>query len=536
MQVHLGYIKPYMIVPARGQLVQSTPRPWLTAQDIKAAFFAARLKLSEFHVRMLMDAVLKFSQSIRVVSVGGGSAYELAAADHEGSPAAAAAGESVGSRTNRPSEPSSSSSSSVLNAPVLRNGMLNALWFRQYMVHLRLHRPSIPFTEWLGGKLVKDGKSQDAKPKNFRRALAGRPYDLSREEIDAWLQEYELLPEEILEAELDRRVEAFVLDMSGRMDFKHQLLVLMEQWKDQHPGRHTEEELAAQTARLTEEICEAHRKQLAQSEEQSAAVTKELFWAFDEACKTSKYTRKINFGDWLKERVAKGARDVETFRKVFSERAVSTMLHSSRKHTYAPLNELEHHLKLVMDMPRLPQIAKIKFRKAINSLKRVTVEMNLAKGRVISKEAFDKEFSPLLNMPHEEFNFDPVVRDLAIETRKCHEWRRSEDAACGSLSQRDFWSGANLNQIFTPDAAAALQRSLEFEQEVKLETDKEIKVWMDRKMKETADKKIREVCCFQEFYVGSLVVTIVFRLRKLPKRKSKIVCQRKPQKRVLKNG
>ena len=62
VQVHLGFIDKYMLVPARGKIVPSKARPWLTISDIKEAFLAARQSFSEAHVYALMKLVVAFAK------------------------------------------------------------------------------------------------------------------------------------------------------------------------------------------------------------------------------------------------------------------------------------------------------------------------------------------------------------------------------------------------------------------------------------------------------------------------------------------
>ena len=61
LQVHLGYIQPYTLVPARGVIVKSVPKDWIGIPQIQAAFLAARLRLSDVQVRALMKSVKDFA-------------------------------------------------------------------------------------------------------------------------------------------------------------------------------------------------------------------------------------------------------------------------------------------------------------------------------------------------------------------------------------------------------------------------------------------------------------------------------------------
>lgn len=52
------------MVPARGQIVASHPREWLSIRDLQTAFLAGRLRLNDAHVYILMRLVKSFAVKV----------------------------------------------------------------------------------------------------------------------------------------------------------------------------------------------------------------------------------------------------------------------------------------------------------------------------------------------------------------------------------------------------------------------------------------------------------------------------------------
>jgi hypothetical protein len=497
IQVHLGYVKPYYIIPPRGDVVVSNPRSWLSVRDLQRAFMAARLRLTDTHVATLMQLVADFAQNVRQISVGTGSMNTVSdiSAAREGTegeaalPAAAAGGASSPAHADGGHD--------LEHRPVTHSGRLSAEWFRHYMVHLRLHRPSIPWLEWLGGKLKKDEEASDDKPKDFRRALAGKAYLLTADQMNELLMEYELIPEEALLEEVDRRVDTFALDIHGRMDFQHKLNLKLRRWRKATPGPHSAQEVADKGEEFAEELRTERYDDLLLSERTNAAITKELFWTFDLACRESKYTLHVNFGDWLKEHARKAAKHVEDFKEDFAERVHVSSLRASRKHHFAPLNRLADSLGGVANM--LPQTPQIQFHKAILALRReAEAPDGIAHGKVVSKLIFDKHFENLLLGPYQvPLMQDPVVRDLTLEARKSHEWRRTAGEGDADMdpaeSRKDYWTKTVFSDIFTSNIAAALQAAADFEELKSGEVEERYARWLEDKKKAIRISKDKEV-------------------------------------------
>ena len=485
IQVYLGYIKPYCIIPARGNVVISKPRVWLTVRDLQRAFLAARVNLSDNHVRKLMQLVCEFSRNTKKISIGGEATNSVSdiSGEREGE-----------EKTKARVESEYAECGDNTRHAVTRNGRLNSEWFKQYLVHLRLIRPSIPWVEWLGGKLKQDESLQDDKPKEFRRALAGKTYSLSRAEINKLLLEYELIPEEALKDEIERRAEAYVFDIHGRMDFQHKFNIKIRQWRKGLTTKPSSQEIDNQTTMISEELRKERYQDLLASERKDASISKELFWTFDLACRESSYTLKCNFGDWLKDYSKKASKHVESVKLDFHERVHSSSLRTLRKHNFAPLNRLCDCISNIADI--LPQAPQIQFRKAIISLKREAATEGIAGGKLVSKTVFDKNFEALLLGPYQQALYqDSTLRDLTVEARKSHEWRRSEDDINmdPSESTKNCWTKTPFNNIFTSSISEALESSDKFEMQKASENDSRYAAWVEEKLEAKRQLKKIEV-------------------------------------------
>jgi hypothetical protein len=65
IQVHLGFIDSYTMIPPRGVIVSSKPRPWLTVRDIQTAFMAGRVRLNDLQVYAFSELVNLFSKEYK---------------------------------------------------------------------------------------------------------------------------------------------------------------------------------------------------------------------------------------------------------------------------------------------------------------------------------------------------------------------------------------------------------------------------------------------------------------------------------------
>jgi hypothetical protein len=89
----------------------------------------------------------------------------------------------------------------------------------------------VPWLDWLSEKVKNDRSMSEGKPKEFRRALTGKPHSLSKPDLNRILEGNEIIPEKILHAEVIHRAHSWVLDTSGRRDFSHLLNIEMRKWE-----------------------------------------------------------------------------------------------------------------------------------------------------------------------------------------------------------------------------------------------------------------------------------------------------------------
>lgn len=459
------------MIPARGEIIKSSPRQWLTAREIQTAFFAARLRLSDFEVKALINLVGQFAQSAKTITLS--NTIQDGA---EGGVTAAS-----GSISIVPSEDAE---------PVMNAGRLSSKWLGLYMVHLRLQRPSKPWLEWLGTKLKLDESTAEDKPKEFKRVLAGKPHKLSKAEIESFLSEFELLPEQFLREEIDRRVEAYDLDMQGRMDIHHDLQLKVQHWERANPGPHKAAEVAKATVDLKEELLRKHRFDLGKSEEDSGAITKDLFWKFDAACRKNNYTGTSNFGKWLEDYGTKQRHLIEVLKANSSLRQTSSFTKSSRKHSYAAINEMEDLIRSMYEqLPANLQALQLQFRKALVLMRRETEAARLASSRVVTKETFDRHFGDLLLSPHITASSGKIIWSLALEARRSHNWRWTLDSDEATAQQ----GPAAAEDVFANEIAVAVKRSKDFEQKHRSSVTSGITEWKTKKIQQIKEEKAKKV-------------------------------------------
>lgn len=208
------------------------------------------------------------------------------------------------------------------------------------------HEP-LDWSDWNDLKEVDSKRKVSSRSKDFRRALAGRPHSLSKEEMSQMLDRLNVLPGDMLEAEVDTRVEAWKLDASGRRDFSHKFNVEIRKWQKESkcdwnklaaPKR---AELAASfKARLVKEM----KDELMSSERLSASITKDLYWKYDEYCRDINYGNSSTWGEWLGKHVTKSKEQLQRLRDDMMERSRAAKAKAARSSAVAALAEVETQL------------------------------------------------------------------------------------------------------------------------------------------------------------------------------------------------
>ena len=486
MQVHLGFIDaPYRIVPPRGPIITSLPRPWLTLRDIKDAFAAARENFNDGQAIALMKNVVAFASS-RPQGSSAVSAEEVMSDEGDGSCVASA-------------------------------------WLKQYLVHLRLTKKGaaasaalasnaatagaddaptaeqanqqtranpLQWSEWLSGKMDLDEKSKDVKPKEFRRALAGRAHGLSAEETAAMLESHVIVPPEALKKEVSQLVRAWALDMDGRMDFLHRLNVEKRKYLKEASLSSWKQVPAAQRAEvesgLRKKIVAAKSQELLESERSKAALTKALFAKFERFNKSQKYAplSVSPWGAWLEKHQAKAEEAIKKFRAQAASREKATEIRRKRGQAVAPLADVQAQLLKAADGMKHPDHA-IELRKSLVALRRaVMVGKNGA--ALVSKQVFEKHLDKVLAPRLSDLPAD--LRVLASEARRSHDGlflpsSEDQDAAASGAAVADA--------LFRQDEAGAAARCAVIEAEKSSKKDADFGEWVARKeaMRQQAEEK-----------------------------------------------
>lgn len=220
IQVHLGFISDYTMVPHRGIAVISEPRAWLSIKEIQSAFQAAYLRLPDAHMYALMRLVNKYAKATK-----------------ESQPTGIVEDAVRTSTNNNP------------NSTVLSHSKISADWFKKYLVDLRLSKTQsstrrslsvsiarnndtnegniipiimhintyhvtnigalntetekpLAWEEWLGRKIVDQKRMSMEKPKEFKNALSGQAHGLTKDEINAMLMKHDIIPDDIFNNEI----------------------------------------------------------------------------------------------------------------------------------------------------------------------------------------------------------------------------------------------------------------------------------------------------------------------------------------------
>ena len=449
LQVHLGFIAPYLIMPDRGIPVKSTPQQWLGVTDLQRASNGARLFFSEIQIFGLIRLLKNFAAELRAIEknqISGNVAL---------------------TRSGKP----------LCKQPVVYKRRVNAEWLRRYLVHLRLKKRVKPFHEWLGEKVEQAHIVNVSKPKEFMRALAGRAHRLSTEEVNRKLDSYEILPEPDMLFEIQQRVECWVNDTNGRRDYQHKLNIEIrkhcksEQINYNRLPASDKKDLRRQ---LGDKLVAEKQSELKQSEESGAAITKDLYWKFDAACRESNYKLGLTFGDWLKRYREKCTTRLSNFKKHAEERRRIVGEKVRGRHTVASIAEVTGRLDSIaegMDTKR-----SIELRKNLVALRRAAETAGHAQGTLVTKEDFDRHLENVL-APCVKL-LPPDIQDLTKSPRASLE---------GPLTTQNP-QNIDMNMFYTNEKEAAT-RALRKAEEEQSKNQVRFKAWADRKDEERRTEK-----------------------------------------------
>ena len=327
IQVHLGYLEAYTMTPARGKVVVSNPREWVTAQEVKEAFCAARLHLTMPQIALLLNLIRDFATQ----SGETGPSVRVSVSDKK---------------------EMKSLNSALIASAVILNHRVHADWLRKYLVHLRVGERARPWVAWVDKKIkgnVTRKRSEDDVMSEFRKALGGLSHDLNDEEVTAMVKKFDILPSEQLDSIIKNKVNAWIMDVDGRRDFYHLRNVRWKKWIKENKEYAS---LRGQEARKRKEkeVLVAIRKELIANkiawytldEKKNASITREVFVAYVEDNRKKEFSFCPKFGEWLDQYVRDERKAIKDFSADASVRNREFNVKLSKSAWLAPRNLMEY--------------------------------------------------------------------------------------------------------------------------------------------------------------------------------------------------
>jgi hypothetical protein len=477
MQVSLGFVEDYTLIPPRGAIISGKPKPWLTMRHLQTAFISARLCFMEPQLIVLRGLVHAFSQQYA-------SLYPATAQQQgqQGQGVTASTSSSLrrSTRASSGGAVGAGSGGAEKKPPVFGpTQTLSAYWLKKYLVHLRLtkktsvsegnlqqqmrlqgvdaggsitgastavlaagtstiasgsvggntageassaaaggggggatagaaDRPPMLFNQWLNRKMKSELKRDTVKPIEFEKSLNGQPHvELSKEDIEAMLQTYNIVPAEVMKKEIECRIQSWLLDTDGRRDFQHELNVKIRNWISSKKvdtkklpanergywqiwQRMPEEEKKTEKAAMLNKMIEKKRAELQAQESEGQVITKELYWKFAAEAQNSKTV----WSTWLDKHISNFQRTLEDFCRTDQERQQKLSTKENKLKAVASLNEVQNKLKKVQDT--MDSYHQIELQKALVALRRTALSNGIEDGKVITKEDFDRHIKSVL--------------------------------------------------------------------------------------------------------------------------------------------
>jgi len=614
IQVHLGFIDSYTMIPPRGVVVSSKPRPWLTVRDIQTAFMAGRVRLNDLQVYAFSELVNLFSKEYKdahknqpILDL---STIEDLNADKDTEDEAVmlpqrSLSPDPSARSNTPTKRDLSCPAHQLPITALPKHALapghkiNAEWLKRYLVHLRLtKRPSnlaadnraatastvfasqtitrsrrslstsgsgsksmdcsrsstqsgadrrsldndeqrpVPWLDWLSEKVKNDRNMSEGKPKEFRRALTGKPHSLSKPDLNRILEGNEIIPEKILHAEVIHRAHSWVLDTSGRRDFSHLLNIEMRKWemkrkmemklqveRGEKTSPITKEERESAKSDIKKDLIALKTTELLSAERTHVFITKELFWKYDGVCRDNNYAGTVTWGVWLEKYRLNCTRQLKKFQENNRERDLVDAARVARRHSVAGLNEIE--MKLSEAAKSLSTFHGVELKKSLVALRKSAMSHNTGhqkRGTLISKEEFDFHLESILaprmnqlpdsvkalaidirnsyedlllkkttNENDKKINISPTIKSETEEYDQEFEPDKDSVEEKTSTKKIDKFSDFEKDdEIFSWNEERAVKRVLELRDENELKKKEEFSRWKDKKIAEIKERERME--------------------------------------------
>jgi hypothetical protein len=443
IQVHLGYIEPYTMTPARGKIVVSSPRKWISASEIKEAFCDARLHLSTPQIVLLINLIKEFASQ---TGKGGPSGRVSIADDKE----------------------MKSLNSALISSSVIMKHKIQADWLRKYLVHLRVGSGARPWAAWLDTKVKSNAfrkKTEDDMAIEFRKALGGLQHELDESEVEIMVKKFDILPPEQLQQVIKNKVDAWILDVDGRRDFTHMRNVLFKKWLKENQemlvslgstkARKEEEKKAQVTIRS--DMIAKKATSLRTSEKKNACITLELFKAYEGDNRKRGFCGCPKFGDWLDRRISDDAAHIRTFSTDITKRNREFSAKHSKLSWLGPINLIEYAINKTIQSSSVRIQHELRC-KAIGLKKQVLDDNRAHRDEnaplLVTKRLFDTFFS------------DDFYRQLIVEAEK---------------------------DLFFPTPELAEEASHAYDAEYAEKKEKQYREWIGRKMETKRDDEARKV-------------------------------------------
>ena len=371
--------------------------------------------------------------------------------------------------------------------------------------------------EWLGMKMQHEVKSCAIRPREFEKALSGAPHSLNQAAVELLLRNRtnRVLPAEVLQQEVECRVESWLLDMDGRRDFPHEMNVHIRKWiwnkiktegltissKDKKGNWKVWQQLpAAEKQKVRTEvlntIIKEKREALLASERSNFTITEDLYKQFDrQRPKEGSMQTPISWTAWLDEHLRKFKRTLEDFRRSEKTRMQRLAAETARRKSVAGLNEVRSKLLKAKDDYRMDVHQESELLRGIHALERAAAARGLAKGTLVCREDFDKHIKTVIvpfitfDDPTEGGGEDAAVDDA--ENNHAHGNTQSHRAGAGAGVGGGKIGRADLESLFHTEPKKVVEQVVQAEHARSQRLKKDFDEWLEEKnrVKEEENRK-----------------------------------------------
>lgn len=332
--------------PARGKVVVSTPRQWLTLNEIEEAFCSARLHLTKPQLYTLVNLVIQFSKKY----LDGTYRHRV----------------SIDTHTKLQLNPTSQSLNTALITSTIyiqEKEVLHSEWLKRYLVHLRVNSKTGNWNQWLTTKINQNAfqrKTDSYLMSEFHKALVGREFNLNDIELHYIIKKLEIIPEDILKQEINNRINEWIIDTNGTRDYSHNISRELKKYytdnpieKDEYNKIKNEEKKKLFQNKIIKKIqkdlIEKKKNELNKNEKKTGEITFQIFQKYNKKNKQLNYINCERFGDWLNKYIEKETSQIEIkINNYKNNNKIINKLHN-RNQLFAPWNVIEYYLRKTID-------------------------------------------------------------------------------------------------------------------------------------------------------------------------------------------